>query len=84
MSNPVNRQSQSGYLRLPTDISRSEITHHCDHDDDSVGTEPRQGLAGNLSDSRDQEQNIDQDHHAGDGVETDLDVAVSHPTNVLR
>ena len=60
------------------------MTHHCDHDDDSVGTEPRQGLAGHLSDSGDQEQNVDEDHHAGHGVEADLDVGISESSNVAR
>ena len=67
------------------DIStlQSEMTHHCDHDDDSVGTQPRQGLAGNLPDGGQEKEDIDQDHHAGDGVETDLDVSISHPPDVL-
>ena len=62
---------------------QSEITHHSDHDDDSVGTEPRQGLAGNLPDGGQEKKDIDQDHHAGDGVETDLDVSVSHSPDVI-
>ena len=66
------------------EILQSEMTHHCDHDDDSVGTEPRQGLAGHLSDSGDQEQNVDEDHHAGHGVEADLDVGISESSDVAR
>ena len=78
MSNPVD------CLRFLTDSlkSESEMTHHGDHDDDSVGTEPRQGVAGHLSDGGHQEENVDEDHHAGHGVEADLDVGISDSSDV--
>ena len=54
-------------------------THHGDHDDNWVGAEPREGLAGDFSDGGDQEEDVDKNHDGGDWEKADVEAGDDVP-----